>query len=69
MSDPQEVGAQLIVDLEKARKSKVIVYLTSDRYPFGSIHNRNTDRENILTWTRYRKKRGKGYWASGGFCR
>ena len=36
MSDPQEVGAQLIVDLEKARKSKVIVYFTSDRYPFGS---------------------------------
>ena len=36
MSKTKQVGAKLITNLEKARNSKVIVYFTSDRYPFGS---------------------------------
>lgn len=35
MNEPEHVGAQLIRDLEKTRKSKVIVYFTGDRPPFG----------------------------------
>ena len=35
MSNQQQVRAKLITDLEKARKSKVIVYCTGDRQPLG----------------------------------
>ena len=31
MNEPNQVGAKYIIDLEKARKSKVIVYFTGDR--------------------------------------
>ena len=36
MNEPKQVGAQLIMDLEKVRKSKVIVYFTGDRQPLGA---------------------------------
>ena len=36
MSNRQQVGAGLISELEKARKSKVIVYCTGDRQPLGA---------------------------------
>ena len=34
MNDLEQVGTKLIIDLEKERKSKVIVYFTGDRQPF-----------------------------------
>ena len=36
MNNQQQVGTQLIMDLEKARKSKVIVYFTGDRQLSGT---------------------------------
>ncbi len=36
MSSYKEIGVKLIKDLEKKRKSKIIVYFTGDRQPFGS---------------------------------
>lgn len=36
MNDPEQVGTKLIIDLENERKSKVIVYFTGDRQPFGA---------------------------------
>ena len=31
MNEPKQIGTKYIIDLEKARKSKVIVYFTGDR--------------------------------------
>lgn len=36
MNEQQEIGLKLIKDIEKQRGSKVIVYFTGDRHPFGS---------------------------------
>ena len=36
MNEQKQIGAKLIKALEKKRKSKVIVYFTGDRPPFGS---------------------------------
>jgi len=36
MNNQKQIGAELISELEKERESKVIVYFTGDRQPFGS---------------------------------
>ena len=36
MDNQKQIGAELIKDLEKERESKIIVYFTGDRQPFGS---------------------------------
>ena len=36
MDNQKQIGAELIKDLEKGRESKIIVYFTGDRQPFGS---------------------------------
>jgi hypothetical protein len=36
MNDKKQIAAKLIEDLERKRRSKVIVYFTGDRQPFGS---------------------------------
>ena len=36
MNDLKQIGTKMIGDLEKERGSKVIVYFTGDRQPFGS---------------------------------
>jgi len=36
MNNQKQIGAELINDLEKERESKIIVYFTGDRQPFGS---------------------------------
>ena len=36
MNNQKQIGSKLIKDLEKERKSKIIVYFTGDRQPFGS---------------------------------
>jgi len=36
MSEKEHIGKNIIQEIEKARKSKVIVYFTGDRHPFGA---------------------------------